>query len=108
MLAATTRDRFIAWQGVAGAGKSYALKQFRQIAESQGYRVRGFAPSAEAAKSLGRLGPNSAGGNGGGVAVCSTGGAEPGSARGLGGRRGGALECQGCAGPGDQGPGAAG
>jgi len=53
MLAATTRDRFIAWQGVAGAGKSYALKQFRQIAESQGYRVRGFAPSAEAAKSLG-------------------------------------------------------
>jgi hypothetical protein len=53
MLAATTRDRVIAWQGVAGAGKSYALNQFRQIAESQGYTVRGFAPSAEAAKSLG-------------------------------------------------------
>ncbi len=53
MLAATTRDRFIAWQGVAGAGKSYALNQFRQIAEAQGYTVRGFAPSAEAAKALG-------------------------------------------------------
>ncbi|MEO0409439.1 MAG: MobF family relaxase, partial [Cyanobacteria bacterium P01_A01_bin.135] len=52
LLAATTRDRFVAWQGVAGAGKSYALNQFRQIAESQGYAVRGFAPSAEAAKSL--------------------------------------------------------
>ena len=53
LLAATTRDRIIAWQGVAGAGKSYALNQFRQITESQDYRVRGFAPSAEAAKSLG-------------------------------------------------------
>ncbi|MGF1523255.1 MAG: MobF family relaxase [Leptolyngbyaceae cyanobacterium] len=53
LLAVTTRDRVIAWQGVAGAGKSYALNQFRRIAEAQGYRVRGFAPSAEAAKSLG-------------------------------------------------------
>ena len=53
LLAATTRDRVIAWQGVAGAGKSYALNQFRRIAEAQGYTVRGFAPSAEAAKSLG-------------------------------------------------------
>ncbi|ASC70371.1 Multifunctional conjugation protein TraI [Halomicronema hongdechloris C2206] len=53
LLAATTRDRVIAWQGVAGAGKSFALNQFRRIAEAQGYTVRGFAPSAEAAKSLG-------------------------------------------------------
>ena len=53
LLAATTRDRVIAWQGVAGAGKSYALNQFRRIAAVQGYTVRGFAPSAEAAKSLG-------------------------------------------------------
>jgi conjugative relaxase-like TrwC/TraI family protein len=53
LLAATARDRVIAWQGVAGAGKSYALNQFRRIAETQGYTVRGFAPSAEAAKSLG-------------------------------------------------------
>ncbi|MEM6836834.1 MAG: MobF family relaxase [Cyanobacteria bacterium P01_C01_bin.120] len=53
LLATTTRDRIIAWQGVAGAGKSFALNQFRRIAEAQGYTVRGFAPSAEAAKSLG-------------------------------------------------------
>ncbi|MEL7493407.1 MAG: MobF family relaxase [Cyanobacteria bacterium J06554_11] len=52
-LAATTHDAFIAWQGVAGAGKSYALNLFRRIAESQGYKVQGFAPSAEAAKTLG-------------------------------------------------------
>jgi ATP-dependent exoDNAse (exonuclease V) alpha subunit len=53
LLAATACDRVIAWQGVAGAGKSYALNQIRRIAEAQGYIVRGFAPSAEAAKSLG-------------------------------------------------------
>ena len=53
LLAATTRNRVIAWQGVAGAGKSYALNQFRRIAAAQGYTVQGFAPSAEAAKSLG-------------------------------------------------------
>ena len=52
VLAATTPDRFIGWQGVAGAGKSYALNLLRQLAESQGYRVRGLAPSAEAAKTL--------------------------------------------------------
>ncbi|MGP1385378.1 MAG: MobF family relaxase [Thainema sp.] len=51
-LAATTCDRTIAWQGVAGAGKSYALNRFRQMAEAQGYTVRGLAPSAEAAKAL--------------------------------------------------------
>ncbi|MEO1399976.1 MAG: AAA family ATPase [Cyanobacteria bacterium J06635_1] len=52
-LAATTCDAFIAWQGVAGAGKSYALKLFRRIAEAQGYQVRCFALSAEAAKTSG-------------------------------------------------------
>ena len=51
-LAITTGDRIIAWQGVAGSGKSYALKEVRAIAQAQGYRVRGFAPSAEAASSL--------------------------------------------------------
>jgi conjugative relaxase-like TrwC/TraI family protein len=50
---ATTTDQFIAWQGVAGAGKTYTLNAFREIAEAQGYGVRGFAPSAEAAKVLG-------------------------------------------------------
>ena len=36
-LAATTQDRFIAWQGKAGVGKTYALNEFKQIAERQGY-----------------------------------------------------------------------
>ncbi|MGK7905851.1 MAG: MobF family relaxase [Synechococcus sp.] len=52
-LAATTSDRVVAWQGVAGAGKTFALKEFKVIAEGQGYVLRGFAPSAEAAKVLG-------------------------------------------------------
>ena len=49
---ATTSDQFIAWQGKAGVGKTYALDQFKQIAEAEGYTVKGFAPSAKAAKVL--------------------------------------------------------
>lgn len=52
-LAATTQDQFIAWQGVAGAGKTYALDEFKQIAQSKGYTIKGYAPSSEAAKVLG-------------------------------------------------------
>lgn len=52
-LAATTADRSIAWQGVAGAGKTYALAELKQIADLHGVEVKGFAPSAEAAKVLG-------------------------------------------------------
>ncbi len=48
-LAATTSDQIIAWQGVAGAGKTYALSEFKKIAEAQGYTIKGFAPSAKAA-----------------------------------------------------------
>ncbi|NJO98791.1 MAG: AAA family ATPase [Pleurocapsa sp. CRU_1_2] len=51
--ALTTTDQFIAWQGVAGAGKTYALNQFKEIAQQNGYLLKGFAPSAEAAKVLG-------------------------------------------------------
>jgi conjugative relaxase-like TrwC/TraI family protein len=50
--ALTTSDQFIAWQGVAGAGKTYALNQFKEIAQQYGYTMKGFAPSAEAAKVL--------------------------------------------------------
>jgi conjugative relaxase-like TrwC/TraI family protein len=53
-LASTTNDQFIAWQGVAGSGKTFALGAFKRIAESEGYQVRGFAPSAEAAHTLGK------------------------------------------------------
>ncbi|MBW4426937.1 MAG: relaxase domain-containing protein [Nostoc desertorum CM1-VF14] len=51
-LAATTTDQFIAWQGVAGAGKTFALKELNAIALGQGYTVKGFAPSSMAAKVL--------------------------------------------------------
>jgi conjugative relaxase-like TrwC/TraI family protein len=52
-LAATTNDQFVAWQGVAGAGKTYALNRLRLIAVERGYEVKGLAPSAEASKVLG-------------------------------------------------------
>ena len=47
-------DPVIGWQGVAGAGKTYALSAVKQQAEQSGYRVKGLAPSAEAAAELGR------------------------------------------------------
>ena len=53
-LTCTTPDQFIAWQGSAGSGKTYALNTLKQIAQDQGYQVRGFAPSAEAAHGLGQ------------------------------------------------------
>ena len=49
---ATTTDQFIAWQGVAGAGKTYSLKLVAQLAKEQGYEVSGYAPSAQAANTL--------------------------------------------------------
>ncbi|MEM8715366.1 MAG: MobF family relaxase, partial [Cyanobacteria bacterium P01_G01_bin.4] len=52
-LTATTTDRFIAWQGAAGAGKTTALSHIKQLAERSNYELKGYAPSAEAAKTLG-------------------------------------------------------
>jgi conjugative relaxase-like TrwC/TraI family protein len=49
---ATTTDQFIAWQGVAGAGKTFALKELKKIAADTGYTIKGFAPSSMAAKVL--------------------------------------------------------
>ena len=49
---ATTTDQFIAWQGVAGAGKTYSLKLVAYLAKEQGYEVSGYAPSAQAANTL--------------------------------------------------------
>lgn len=49
---ATSRDQFMAWQGVAGAGKTYSLKLLTQLAIEQGYAVTGYAPSAQAATVL--------------------------------------------------------
>ncbi|MBD2358604.1 relaxase domain-containing protein [Tolypothrix sp. FACHB-123] len=50
--AATTTDQFTAWQGVAGAGKTFALKELKAIATASGYTIKGFAPSSMAAKVL--------------------------------------------------------
>ncbi|PSB55613.1 hypothetical protein C7B61_21175, partial [filamentous cyanobacterium CCP1] len=51
-LAATTTDQVIAWQGIAGAGKTYSLRLYAELAASKGYSIKGFAPSAEAADAL--------------------------------------------------------
>ena len=60
VLCGTNKDRVIAWQGDAGVGKTYALRQFKEtisafkgIANANGYEIVGFAPSAAAAKVLG-------------------------------------------------------
>jgi conjugative relaxase-like TrwC/TraI family protein len=53
-LTCSTPDQFIAWQGSAGSGKTYALNALKQIAQVQGMQVQGFAPSAEAAHGLGQ------------------------------------------------------
>jgi ATP-dependent exoDNAse (exonuclease V) alpha subunit len=52
-VSATTTDQILAWQGVAGAGKTYALNALKELIQAQGLTVRGFAPSAEAAHGLG-------------------------------------------------------
>ncbi|MBD2303439.1 MobF family relaxase [Nostoc sp. FACHB-190] len=52
--AATTTDQFTAWQGVAGAGKTFALKELKAIAAISGYTIKSFAPSSMTAKVLGQ------------------------------------------------------
>ena len=49
---AQSRDQVMAWQGVAGAGKTYSLKLLAELATEQGYEVSSYAPSAEAATVL--------------------------------------------------------
>ncbi len=51
-MVATTPDAVMAWQGVAGAGKTYALSVLKALAQEQGYTIQGLAPSAEAAHVL--------------------------------------------------------
>ncbi|ESA37891.1 exonuclease v subunit alpha [Leptolyngbya sp. Heron Island J] len=51
-LSATTCDRIIAWQGVAGSGKTHSLNLYARIAQDQGHDVTGYAPSAQAANVL--------------------------------------------------------
>lgn len=44
-----SKDTYIIWQGVAGAGKTYAVRQIVEEAQKRGLDVKGFAPSAAAA-----------------------------------------------------------
>ena len=52
LLSATTCDLIIAWQGVAGSGKTHSLNLYARIAQDQGHDVTGYAPSAQAADVL--------------------------------------------------------
>jgi conjugative relaxase-like TrwC/TraI family protein len=52
LLALASSHRFVGVQGYAGTGKTTALNTVRELAEAQDFRVRGFAPSATAAKLL--------------------------------------------------------
>lgn len=47
-----SRDQVVGINGAAGAGKSFAMRTFAQIARDQGYTVRGLAPTSTARKEL--------------------------------------------------------
>ena len=49
----STKDRVVGVQGYAGTGKTTMLNRARALAEKQGYRMAGLAPSASAAGTLG-------------------------------------------------------
>ena len=52
----SSSDRIHGIQGFAGAGKTSTLTTVRNAAESQGYRVEGFAPTSRAARQLNEAG----------------------------------------------------
>ena len=49
----TAKDRVVGVQGYAGTGKTTMLDRARVLAAKNGYRMKGLAPSASAAKTLG-------------------------------------------------------
>lgn len=51
-----SRDQIIGLQGGAGTGKTTALSVLRQAAESEGYEVRGYAPTTRASQQLSESG----------------------------------------------------
>lgn len=50
----TSEDRYVAVQGLAGTGKTTMLRSLREMAQDQGYTVRGMAPTGAASKVLAR------------------------------------------------------
>lgn len=48
----TIKDQFVGWQGVAGSGKTFALKLLAKEVTKRGQKCLGMAPDAESAKSL--------------------------------------------------------
>ncbi|HKR61320.1 MAG TPA: MobF family relaxase, partial [Pyrinomonadaceae bacterium] len=52
----TNRDQVIGLQGGAGTGKTTALSVLKEVAEKEGYEVRGFAPTTRATKQLAESG----------------------------------------------------
>src|SRR5205807_3759731 len=52
----TARDQIIGLQGGAGTGKTTALSVLREVAQKEGYEVRGFAPTTRATKQLAESG----------------------------------------------------
>lgn len=50
----TSQDRYVAVQGLAGTGKTTMLRGLREMAQEQGYTVRGMAPTGAASKVLAR------------------------------------------------------
>jgi conjugative relaxase-like TrwC/TraI family protein len=51
-----SREKIVALDGIAGAGKTTTLAVIREGAELDGYRVEGFAPTSRAAQKLGEAG----------------------------------------------------
>jgi conjugative relaxase-like TrwC/TraI family protein len=51
-----SRDQVTAVEGVAGSGKTTSLAAIREVAEREGYKVEGFAPTSRAAQKLSEAG----------------------------------------------------
>src|SRR5271156_915834 len=51
-----SREKIVGLDGIAGAGKTTTLSVIREGAETEGYRVEGFAPTSRAAQKLAEAG----------------------------------------------------